>query len=189
MTDPFSSLLLWFFYDALRVSWDAPAFETKTGYVIRPSPGLRVLGWAIVLLGPATSVFMIAAFKELRHDNAAQWIAGAFAIAAALLGLALVVHCRRSFIFYTARGFALRPAFGQLRHLSWASVRKIEYRNVRGRLAFHSPHCTISIGFIFRGYAAFLHQVRTSLPRGIWAAPLSRFEMALWNNPWSRRAP
>jgi hypothetical protein len=181
-----TSLLLWWFYDSLRTSWNAGPARTGTGYVIRPSPGLRFLGWAMLALGPTTSWLMVTTFKELQQDATAHWIASFVGGTAALLGLSVILRCERSFIFYSDRGIVFRSTRGKFRHLRWAQVQTLEYQKGRGRLVFRSRRAALPIGLVFRGFSGLLDQMRTSLPPAMWSAQLAQLENDLWRKPLRR---
>jgi hypothetical protein len=151
----FTSLFLWWFYDSLRTTWNAAPVRTGTGYLIRPSPRLRLLGWALLVLGPSSSWLMVTTFRELRHDATAHWIAFTLGFVTAVLGLCVVVRCKRLFLFYSGRGLVLRSTHGKFRHLSWGQVQKLEYQDVRGRLVFRSKRAALPVGLFFAAFLPF----------------------------------
>jgi hypothetical protein len=185
LQDLFIFLLLWLFYGSLSASWRAAPVRSGTGYIIRPSSGIGVLGLALLVLGPVACWLVVTTFRELRHDAMAHWIAITVATAVAVLGLAVLFHANRFFVFFNERGIVTRTTFGRFRHLAWVNVQSVQYQDVRGRLVFRSKRVALPVGTILRGFSSLLAQVAKSLPPAICATLMARLEKDVLRNEYS----
>lgn len=176
LRDLLTSLTLWFFDESRRKNWSATPSRSGPPSIIRPPDGLQGFGWALLVWVPFAASLAFSAFHELLSDRAARWLPLVLASVAAPLGAYLLLHARRSFVYFNRRGVILKRPFRRLQHISWDQIRNLEYLPLLSRLALHASDRALEIPLGFVGFSALIDQARQVLPKELWGEPLARIE-------------
>lgn len=176
-------------YRWMRASWNAAPSRRGTGLLLKPVGAVQSLGWVLLVWVPVVTMLIASGQAGVGDWRGVSQSALVVSVGAILSGVWLMLHARRAFVFFNARGIVLRTALGRMRHLSWARVAKVEYHSVRARLSLRSDRSTLIIGLFFDGLSSLATQMRSALPRRLVAEPLGRLESNINYDPWSGSMP